>query len=110
MALMEMKDKRLMKRFVQFLIEDHDLYQDPWPWGGELIYRNDKYCGYTTSTAFGFSLDKQVCLGFIHNFNEKTNERLPLTMDYMTKNAQYEIDIAGKRYKAKLNIYPPNLK
>ncbi len=109
MALMEMKDKRLMKRFVQFLIDDHDLYQDPWPWGGELIYRNDKYCGYITSTAYGFSLERQVCLGFIHNFDEKTGERLPLTMDYMTKNASYEIDIAGKRYKAKLNIYPPNL-
>lgn len=60
MALMEMKDQRLKKRFVQLLIEDHDLYQDPWPWGGELIYRNGKFCGYVTSTAYGFSLEKQV--------------------------------------------------
>lgn len=60
MALMEMKDKRVKKRFVQLLIEDHDLYQDPWPWGGELIYRNGKCCGHITSTAYGFSLDKQV--------------------------------------------------
>lgn len=31
-------------------------------------------------------------------------------MEYLTKNAYYEIDIAGKRYKAKINIFPPNIK
>ena len=77
--------------------------------GQESIYRNDKFCGFTTSTAYGYSLEKQVCLGFVHNFDDKTGEKLPLTMEYLTKNANYEIDIAGKRYKAKINIYPPNL-
>ena len=78
--------------------------------GHESIYRNDKFCGYTTSTAYGYSLDKQVCLGFVHNFDDKTGEKLPITLDYLTKNAHYEIDIAGKRYKAKINLYPPNIK
>jgi pyruvate dehydrogenase phosphatase regulatory subunit len=106
---MQLKEQRVRRRFVQLLLEDHSFYQDDWPWGGELIYRNGKFCGYTTSTAYGFSLDKQVCLGFVHNFDEKTSERLPLTIEYLTKNANYEIDIAGKRYKAKINLYPPNL-
>jgi pyruvate dehydrogenase phosphatase regulatory subunit len=33
MALMQLKEQRVKRRFVQFLLEDHDLYQDPWPWG-----------------------------------------------------------------------------
>lgn len=37
MALMQLRDQRLKKRFVQFLLEDHDLYQDPWPWGKYLL-------------------------------------------------------------------------
>lgn len=57
-----------------------------------------------------FAINFKVCLGFVHNFDEQTGERLPLTMEYLTKNAHYEIDIAGKRYKAKINLYPPNLK
>jgi pyruvate dehydrogenase phosphatase regulatory subunit len=52
----------------------------------------------------------KVCLGFVHNYDEKTGERMPLTMEYLTKNANYEVDIAGKRYKAKINLYPPTLK
>ena len=60
MALMQLKEQRVRRRFVQLLLEDHDLYQDDWPWGGELIYRNGKFCGYTTSVAYGFSLEKQV--------------------------------------------------
>ena len=109
-ALLQQRDEKIRKRFVQFLIDDHDLYRDPWPWGGEPIYRNGKFCGYTTSTTYGFSLDKQVCLGFIHNFDEVTKEKKAVTFDYITKNANYEIDIAGKRYHAKVNIFPPNLK
>ncbi len=30
---MQLKEQRIKRRFVQFLLEDHDLYQDPWPWG-----------------------------------------------------------------------------
>ena len=60
MALMQLREQRLKRRFCQLLLEDHDLYQDPWPWGGEPIYRNNKLCGYTTSTAYGYSLEKQV--------------------------------------------------
>jgi pyruvate dehydrogenase phosphatase regulatory subunit len=106
---MRQREERIKRRFVQFLIEDHDLYRDPWPWGGEPIYRNNKFCGFITSTSYGFSLKKQVCLGFIHNYDDTTGEKQPVTFDYISKNAIYEIDIAGRRYRAKVNIFPPNL-
>jgi pyruvate dehydrogenase phosphatase regulatory subunit len=60
MKLLQEKGKPLKRRFVQFLLEDHDLYQDQWPWGGEPIYRNGKYVGCITSTSYGFSIEKQV--------------------------------------------------
>ena len=37
MALMQLKKERVKRRFVQFLLEEHDLYQDPWPWGNFLL-------------------------------------------------------------------------
>jgi pyruvate dehydrogenase phosphatase regulatory subunit len=43
MALMQLKSERVKRRFVQFLLEDHDLYQDPWPWGNfssEVFFEN----------------------------------------------------------------------
>jgi hypothetical protein len=30
------------------------------PWSGEPIYRNGEFCGFVTSTAYGFTLGKQV--------------------------------------------------
>jgi pyruvate dehydrogenase phosphatase regulatory subunit len=66
MALMQLKDQRIKRRFVQLVLEDHDLYQNPWPWGGEPIYRNGKFCGFTTSTAYAYSLEKQVNTTFLY--------------------------------------------
>ncbi len=70
--------------------------------------RNGKYVGNVTSTAYGFSLGKQVCLGYVHDFDD-AGEAKVLTYDYVLKKASYEVDICGKRFKAKAGIYPPKL-
>ncbi|CAF4164416.1 unnamed protein product [Rotaria sp. Silwood2] len=59
-ALLRQKKEGIQKRFIQFLLEDHDKDADPWPWSGEPIYRNGEFCGFVTSTAYGFTLGKQV--------------------------------------------------
>ena len=33
---------------------------DSRPWSGEPIYRNGEFCGFVTSTAYGYTLGKQV--------------------------------------------------
>ena len=72
------------------------------PWSGEPIYRNGQFCGFVTSSAYGFTLGKQVCLGYVHaNGSEK------ITTDYI-RGATYEIDIATKRFKARPNLYQPS--
>ena len=53
---------------------DHDTDTDPWPWGGEPIFRDGKYAGRVTTTAYGFSLDRHVCLGFVHDYDEDSEE------------------------------------
>ncbi|CAF0897340.1 unnamed protein product [Didymodactylos carnosus] len=101
-ALLLQRKQGIKKRFIQFLLEDHDLDLDPWPWSGEPIYRNGRFCGFVTSTAYGFTLGKQVCLGYVHAEGKDI-----CTTDYI-RNATYEIDIAGKRFKAKSNLYQPS--
>ena len=49
---------------------DHDTDTDPWPWGGEPIFRDGIYAGRVTTTAYGFSLNRHVCLGFVHDYDE----------------------------------------
>ncbi|CAF3730893.1 unnamed protein product [Adineta steineri] len=86
------------KRFVQFLLKDHNLDSDPWPWSSKPIYRNGEFCGFVTSAAFGFTLGKQDL--FMHLLQKK------ITVDYI-RVTTYEINIATKRFKARFNVYQP---
>ena len=108
-ALLRQREEGIQKKLVQFLLDDHDLENDVWPWGGEPIFRNGKYVGQTTSTAYGFTLDRHVCLGYVADFDDKTGEANYITNDFILKGAKFEIDISGKRFPAKANIYPPKL-
>ena len=108
-AMLRQRNEGIRKKLVQFLLEDHNLEDDVWPWGGEPIYRNGKYVGHTTSTAYGFTLDRQVCLGYVSNFDENTGQASILNNDFIMKGAKFEIDIAGRRFPAKAHIYPPKL-
>ena len=94
---------------MQFLVENHDVDTDPWPWGGEPIFRNGVYAGNVTSTAFGYTLDRHICLAYIHNLDVKTGKAQYVNNDFILKNAHFEIDISGKRFAAKASIYPPKL-
>ena len=110
-ALSKQRALGIKKKLVQFLIEGHDLDNDLWPWGGEPIYRNDKFCGTTTSTAYGFTLDRHVCLGYVRDIDESTGEERYVNNEFvLARDAKYEIDIAGERFPLKANIYPPKLK
>ncbi|CAF1375496.1 unnamed protein product [Adineta steineri] len=69
------------------------------PWSSKPIYRNGEFCGFVTSTVYGFTLGKQVCLGFVH---APSSERI--TVNYI-RGATYEMDTATKRFKARPNVY-----
>lgn len=46
--------------YIQLIVDDHDYETDLWPWGGEPIFRNDKFVGMTTTTGYGHTFKKQV--------------------------------------------------
>lgn len=104
-ALWEQKQNGVYKRFTMFILEDHDTDMDLWPWWGEPIFRNGRYVGKTTSSAYSYTLERHVCLGFVHHFDEKTGEELVVTTDFINQ-GEYEIDIAGQRFQAKAKLYP----
>lgn len=93
--------------YVQLLLNNHDHEVDVWCWGNEPIYRDGKYCGMTTTTGYGYTFKKQVCLGFVRNIDELGRE-LPVTNDYVLS-GYYEVEVAGLRFEAKVNLHSPNL-
>ncbi|XP_028930662.1 pyruvate dehydrogenase phosphatase regulatory subunit, mitochondrial [Ornithorhynchus anatinus] len=104
-ALLQQKQSGVFKRFTMFILEDHDTDLDLWPWWGEPIYRNGQYVGKTTSSAYSYTLERHVCLGFVQNYDEGTGEELVVTPDFINR-GEYEIDIAGQRFQAKAKLYP----
>uniref|UniRef100_A0A8D2J997 Pyruvate dehydrogenase phosphatase regulatory subunit, mitochondrial n=1 Tax=Varanus komodoensis TaxID=61221 RepID=A0A8D2J997_VARKO len=104
-ALLRQKQEGVCKRFTMLILEDHDTDLDPWPWWGEPIYRNGQYVGRTTSSAYSYTLERHVCLGFVHNLDPDTGKEQIVTPDFVTR-AEYEIDIAGQRFQAKAKLYP----
>lgn len=132
---MRQQQEGVKRRFVQLLLKDHDYETDPWPWGGEPIYLEDRVVGRVTTSAYGFTLNThvricrrpggeglyqliniyiyiyilfiQVCLGFVENLDEK-GERNVVTNDYILKNEFY-VDIGGMKVPVKANIHSPTL-
>ncbi|XP_065214392.1 pyruvate dehydrogenase phosphatase regulatory subunit, mitochondrial [Planococcus citri] len=106
-ALLRQREEGVKRMYVQLILNDHDAEVDPWCWGNEPIYRDDKYVGAVTTTSYGFTFKKQVCLGFIQNLD--SNKRpLMVSNDYVLSGT-YEVDIAGVRYSAKVNLHSPIL-
>ena len=77
--------------------------------GNEPIYRNGKYVGMTTSSGYGFTLEKFVCLGYINHTDDAGNPVITRNiLDYIKDpSAKYEIDVAGIHYPVEVGVYTP---
>nr|XP_033336380.1 pyruvate dehydrogenase phosphatase regulatory subunit, mitochondrial-like isoform X2 [Megalopta genalis] len=108
-ALQYQKEQGVTKRLVLFVVNELDINKDVWPWGGEPIYRNNKFVGTVTSAGYGFATEKHICLGFISlpgTRHAQPNKNIVTTDFIMNPMARYEIDIAGTRFPIKPHIYP----
>ncbi|CAD6184824.1 unnamed protein product [Caenorhabditis auriculariae] len=101
-ALETQLERGVSKRFVQILIDKHDKETDPWPQGGETLYRDGRAVGLTTSAAYGFTLGSQVCIAYVEN------KEFGVSNDYINRGT-YEVDIAGKRFSVRVNLHSPSL-
>lgn len=106
-ALLKQKEDGIKRIYVQLLLEDHDYEIDIWPCGNEPIYRNGELCGRTTTTSYGYTFKKQVCLGYVQNVDDKGSLQT-VTHDYVTS-GDFEVEICGLRYPAKINLHSPTL-
>jgi len=109
-ALEAQLEHGVRKLFIMLLLDpsDHSTELDPWPWGGETIYRNNQYCGTVTTTSYGFSLGRQICLGFVQDLCEETGKPKVITAEFVKKGV-FEVDIFGTRYPAEARLNPPVL-
>lgn len=87
------------------VLEDHDTELDLWPWWGEPVYRNGQLAGTTTSSAYSYTLERHVCLGYVSPPPSSEGLPTPITPDFINR-GDYEVDIAGQRYPAKAKLYP----
>ncbi|KAL3275748.1 hypothetical protein HHI36_020494 [Cryptolaemus montrouzieri] len=107
-ALLKQRDEGIKRKYVQLILNDDFCSEtDPWPWGGEPIYRNGKYVGTCTTTGYGYTFKRQVCLGFIQDIGPNGESR-EVTNEYVM-NGEYEVDISGIRFPAKVNVHSPIL-
>ena len=67
------------------------------PWGKENIYRNGELVGYVTSAAFGHTIGKHICMGYVKKCGGE-----PITQDYLL-DGKYEI---GEHYQAEISCGP----
>ncbi|MEZ2330230.1 FAD-dependent oxidoreductase [Mesorhizobium sp. RCC_202] len=93
-AIVAAKGQPLAKRVVQFTLEDGA----PMLWGGELILRDGKPAGELRSAAYGHSLGRSVALGYVENTAGVDNAFL--------SSGNFEIDLAGVRYRASVHLRP----
>ncbi|KAF5286680.1 hypothetical protein FQA39_LY16163 [Lamprigera yunnana] len=105
-ALLKQKEEGVKRMYIQLILDDHNMETDLWAWGGEPIYRNGVQVGICTTTGYGFTFKKQVCLGFVQNLVDDVPEKV--TIDFV-QSGYYEVDIAGIRYPAKVNLHSPFL-
>uniref|UniRef100_A0A8C1WYF5 Pyruvate dehydrogenase phosphatase regulatory subunit, mitochondrial n=1 Tax=Cyprinus carpio TaxID=7962 RepID=A0A8C1WYF5_CYPCA len=103
-ALLRQRVEGVTRRFVMLVLEDHDTELDVWPWWGEPIYRNGELVGVTTSSAYSYTLQRHVCLGFLSPTNTDGSPAV-VTADFINR-GDYEVDIAGQKFPAKAKLYP----
>ena len=92
-AVLRKKEAGLDRRMVQFLLED----PEPLVYHNEPLYRDGKIVSFLTSGAYGHHLGGAIGMGYVPCKGESVEEVLAST---------YEVDVAGRRYKAKASLKP----
>ena len=94
-ALLNQKTAGVKRRLAIFVLDD----PGPILWGGELIYREGRPVGYTTSGSYGHTIGGAIAMGYVHHSAQVTAEFI--------HSGQYEININGARHKATPHLRPP---
>jgi len=94
-ALLEKKEQPHRKLLACFVLSD----STPPLWGGEVIYRDGKAVGYTTSGSYGHTVGGGIGLGYVKNSGQ------PVTPEWI-KAGRYELLVNGTRVPATVHLKP----
>jgi 4-methylaminobutanoate oxidase (formaldehyde-forming) len=94
-ALLKQKVSGVRRRLAIFVLED----PEPMLWGSELIYRDGKPVGYTTSGAYGHTVGGAIAMGYVNHSAEVTPEFI--------SSGRYEINVCGCRCLARIHLQSP---
>jgi 4-methylaminobutanoate oxidase (formaldehyde-forming) len=94
-ALQQQKAAGVKRRLAIFVLQD----PEPMLWGGELIYRDGKPAGYTTSGSYGHTVGGAIAMGYVNHPDGVTPEYV--------NSGRYEININGKRHPATAHLRAP---
>ncbi len=88
-AVMVAREKGLTEKLATFAVEADNADCS----GGEPIFYNGEYVGYTSSGGYGYSIGTSIALGFIHP-------------DLHEDGATFEIEINGRNHTARQSVAP----
>jgi len=93
-AMEATRGKALTKRLACFTLDDPEIVLV----GRETILRNGQPVGYLSSGGFGYTIEKPVGFGYIKNPEGVDNDFI--------NDATYELEVACRRYPAKVHMKP----
>lgn len=91
-ALLRARGLPLLKRLVQFAVDDGLLYHN------EPIWRDGLLVGRTTSGMFGHTVGRALAMGYVAAHDEITSDWISV--------GRFEIEIAGRRVPASASLTP----
>ena len=94
-ALLKQKQAGVERQLVIFVLQD----PEPVLWGSELIYRDGKPVGYTTSGSYGHAVGGAIAMGYVNNADGVNAAFI--------KNGRYEINVNGTRVPATAHLRAP---
>ena len=94
-VLARQKAAGVRRRLAIFVLED----PEPILWGGELIHRDGKPVGYTTSGSYGHTVGGAIAMGYVNHFSDVTPQFM--------HSGRYEIDVGGCRCSARIHLQAP---
>src|SRR5205809_464881 len=94
-VLLKQKASGVRRRLAIFVLED----PEPILWGGELIHRDGKPVGYTTSGSYGHTVGGAIAMGYVNHSAEVTAEFI--------HSGRYEVNVSGRRCAATLHLQAP---
>jgi 4-methylaminobutanoate oxidase (formaldehyde-forming) len=94
-ALLAQRTEGVKRRLVIFVLQD----AEPVLWGSELIHRNGKPVGYTSSGSYGHTVGGAIAMGYVNEADGATTEFI--------QSGRYAINVNGVLHPAAAHLRAP---